>query len=421
MASQHPLTLVTPVLKEKYSLMYDLLRTLKNDLEAEKHEKFKSFDTIHYARWFIMDDVEKGMYGNPENQGMKLVFSVNYDGPEDKLLTGLSKEVGFYIDRIYECCEGYLPENERTVENRVAYLKQWREKASAFYKGAPGISLIQIRNENKLRNYIRNLLDNHSWKNKTAAQVHKLIKDDVLSNPEFEWVKTKVKLPATNWPGMVLLACIILPLIPVVIIWVLIIEFFYERKDSHFELTRSQLNEGHIKKLEEYEDHENQNQFTQLVVMKPGKMRLITFKALMLFARGLIAFWFRKGKLMGIPTIHFARWVLFDNNKRVLFFSNFDGSWQQYLGDFIDQSGWGLTGIFSNTTNFPKTRFLFTGGAYDEEHFLAWSRYTELQTQVWYCAYPELSIKNVNNNTKIRVNLIKDLSEKEATEFLKLI
>jgi len=164
-----------------------------------------------------------------------------------------------------------------------------------------------------------------------------------------------------------------------------------------------------------------QNQFSQLVTMKPGPARLFTYKAMMLLARNLIRYLFVEGKLMGIPTIHFARWVLFDDNKRVIFFSNFDGSWQQYLGDFIDKSGWGLTGIFSNTKLFPKTRFLLTGGAYDEEHFLAWSRNSEIPTQIWYNAYPHLSIKNVNNNSRIRCLLMQDLSEKEAAEFLKLI
>ena len=90
--------------------------------------------------------------------------------------------------------------------------------------------------------------------------------------------------------------------------------------------------------------------------MKPGKVRLITVHALMLFARTLIKNLFVKGKLMGIPTIHFARWVLIDNNKHMMFFSNFDGSWNQYLGDFIDKSGWGLTGIFSNTAKFSKNK-----------------------------------------------------------------
>ena len=123
---------------------------------------------------------------------------------------------------------------------------------------------------------------------------------------------------------------------------------------------------------------------------------------------------------MGIPTIHFARWVILDGGRQVLFFSNFDGSWQQYLGDFIDKSGWGLTAIFSNTADFPRSRYLFWGGAYDEEHFLAWARHTQVPTQVWYSAYPQLSIKNVNTNSAIRHRELikKDLDEQQAQTFL---
>jgi len=109
---------------------------------------------------------------------------------------------------------------------------------------------------------------------------------------------------------------------------------------------------------------------------------------------------------------------MLDNDKQVIFFSNFDGSWQQYLGDFIDKSGWGLSGIFSNTANFPRTRYLFWGGAYDEEHFLAWARYTQITTHVWYTAYPHLSIKNVTTNSIIRHELMRDLNEAQAQTFL---
>jgi hypothetical protein len=280
--------------------------------------------------------------------------------------------------------------------------------------------------------------------------IHRSLKEQVFSDKKFSWITKSYKMPSIYSFNMFLLVIsiiILLPaiigiLLPVIIVWVLIVQYGYERKDEYFTMTRSGLDEKKVEVLETYEDlgkedqsEESkdpidkktkaqmfyQNQFTQLVDMKEGKVRLITFNALMLLARILIPTWFVKGKLMNIPTIHFARWVLFDDNKRVLFFSNFDGSWQQYLGDFIDQSGWGLTGIFSNTKNFPKTRFLFTGGAYDEEHFLAWSRNSELSTQIWYSAYPDLSIKNVNNNSRLRVLLSKNLSNKGAKKFLKLI
>ncbi len=253
----------------------------------------------------------------------------------------------------------------------------------------------------------------------TALQIKNAIKEEVFRNPEFEWAKTPEPVAKKNWPGLIIMGLVILILSPILIVWILIVHFFYERRDKNCYDKRSQLNDDLVRRLERDEDLINQNQFTQVLVMKPGFVRLVTVHAQMLFARTLIKNLFVNGKLMGIPTIHFARWVLFDNDKHMMFFSNFDGSWNQYLCDFIDKSGWGLTGIFSNTVNFPKTKFLFTEGAYDEEHFLAWSRGTQILTQVWYSAYHDLSIKNITNNTLIRNELVKNLSESEAKTFLK--
>ncbi|HXO75906.1 MAG TPA: hypothetical protein VN824_11735, partial [Puia sp.] len=289
---------------------------------------------------------------------------------------------------------------------------------SASFVGAPGRTLGEIRQENELRKYIWQFIHNGNWTNMSAVAIHQKIKEDVLTRQEFQWAKEPVPLPRVNWAGMVLLGLILLILSPLILIWIILIHFLYEKSDKPLGLAPSQIDETHVRRLEEYEDLTNQNQFTQVLVMKPAWMRLITLQGLMLFAGSLIRNLFVNGKLMGIPTIHFARWVMIDNNQRMLFFSNFDGSWQQYLGDFIDKSGWGLTGIWSNTQNFPRTRFLFTGGAYDEEHFLAWSRYYQVPTAVWYCAYPHLSIKNVMNNSYIRNQLMQNLSEEKAKQFL---
>ena len=57
-------------------------------------------------------------------------------------------------------------------------------------------------------------------------------------------------------------------------------------------------------------------------------------------------------------------------------------------------------------------------GAYDEQKFLAWARYTQIQTQIWYADDTSQSIKNVNNNTHIRNELSQTLSEKKAKIFL---
>ena len=133
--------------------------------------------------------------------------------------------------------------------------------------------------------------------------------------------------------------------------------------------------------------------------------------------RLLVRLLFVKGKLMGIPTIHFARWVLLDRD-RMLFYSNFDGSWTQYLGDFIDKSGWGLNAVFGNTRVFPRIWFLFLRGAYDEMHFLGWSRSTQIPTQVWYASELDQSIQNINANTAVRNALNRDLDDAVAQQFL---
>ncbi len=464
MSKQNPLTLVTPIKDEHLEHLYSYLKKMKYELEANKHELFERTKNIHYLRWLIIDDKQSGrphtiFFKNDKEHKPKLIFSSNFDGSVDGHLEDLSDDAeSELIDTVYACCHGYPEKGTRTPESRKAFFEKHKVKTAAFYQGSPGRTVVQILQENKLRNYLKKLIDTGSWDPRlTPREIHQQLKKQVGANEDFEWLKEKIKMPRRNWVKFILFILLVIPLLPVIIIWVLIVQYFYEAKDEYYVKTRSDLDKQKISVLEEYEDlgtekdvkgHGQlsdlppvyyQNQFSQLVEMKPGKVRLITFKAMMLLARVLISSLFVRGKLMGIPTIHFARWVLFDDNKRVLFFSNFDGSWQQYLGDFIDESGWGLTGIFSNTTVFPKSRFLgftgvlakkkfistshflFPGGAYDEEHFLAWSRDSELSTQIWYSAYPELSIKNVNNNSRLRYLFSKDLSERGAKRFFELI
>ncbi|MGN6605011.1 MAG: hypothetical protein ACTHK8_21325 [Ginsengibacter sp.] len=417
MIRQNPLTLLTPVREDRFEKLNEILEKFKVGLNHGLNERFDRLGTLHYARWFVLEEKsfrDKTAFTVP----VRLVFSSNFDGDEEAHATGLVTVFPEYFDELYECCQGYPEPQDRTTASRKNYLLKWKVKTTAFYTGAPGRSLKQIQQEDALQRFIRCYVNQKKWDGMSAVQIKNAIKEEVLKKPEFAFAKKPEKTLDTNWPGLILMGLIMLILLPVIILWILMLHFFYERKDKNCYDKRSVLNDDLVHRLEEDEDLFNQNQFTQVLVMKPGKVRLITVQALMLFARTLIKNLFVKGKLMGIPTIHFARWVLIDNNKHMMFFSNFDGSWNQYLCDFIDKSGWGLTGIFSNTVNFPKTKFLFTGGAYDEEHFLAWSRGTQILTQVWYSAYHNLSIKNIVNNTIIRNELNQNFSEKQARIFL---
>jgi len=425
MTKQHPLIILSPVKTDKLSILKsrleDIRLELKESQEAGQATEFQKVSTLHYGRWVILSrDSFRDEPAVPV--GIRLSFSTNYDGEQENHLTELVTQLTKYFDDVYECCEGYPEPGQRTTESRKNYLKSGLIKTTAFFNGAPGRTVGQIHQEESLRKYIWDFINTSKWNKQTSAvDLHKAIKKEIASKSEFDWAKQKAEVQGIKWFKFISYVLLLVVALPFIIIGALFLYIFYERKEKNVTLTLSQLDDAKVNELKKVEDLFPQNQFTQVAVLKPGIVRSLNFKIWMMRTRVLANNVFVFGKLLNIPTIHFARWVLFDNDKHVLFFSNFDGNWQQYLGDFIDQSGWGLSGIFSNTVNFPKTKFMITGGAYDEEHFLAWSRSTQVPTQVWYCPYPQLSIKNINNNTKIRNELFMNLNEKDAKIFLKRI
>ncbi|MEL6275407.1 MAG: hypothetical protein AAFU03_09935, partial [Bacteroidota bacterium] len=143
-------------------------------------------------------------------------------------------------------------------------------------------------------------------------------------------------------------------------------------------------------------------------------------RAVLTFVKLASRYIFTKGKLGTISSIHFARWVLLDNGRRLLFLSNFDGSWENYLGDFIDKAASGLTAIWSNTDGFPRSRFLIHEGAKDEKRFKAYARSSHLPTEVWYSAYKHLTVHNIWTNAKIRAGLSGPQTPQETAKWLRL-
>ena len=142
-----------------------------------------------------------------------------------------------------------------------------------------------------------------------------------------------------------------------------------------------------------------------------------------------IAFWvigqlaaqrFAPGYLGELGTIHFARWVLLPGTNKLLFFSNYGGSWESYLEDFITKATNGLTGVWSNTIGFPKTENLFTKGATDGERFKYWARRQQQPTRFWYSAYPRLTTARIRMNAAIRQGLATVSTEDEASAWLSL-
>ena len=161
-----------------------------------------------------------------------------------------------------------------------------------------------------------------------------------------------------------------------------------------------------------------QNFLASLTYVKPGLFAIWSLR-LTLFVIGLRArFWDNVGELGEIPTILSARWVIIDNGRRLLFLDHYGGAWESYLNEFIDMSAvTGLNSIWTSTFvkahdkqyGFPETEYRFWKGAQQERPFKAYVRQSQIETLVWYSAYPTLSTVNINTFNDIRQSLFKPL------------
>ncbi len=167
-----------------------------------------------------------------------------------------------------------------------------------------------------------------------------------------------------------------------------------------------------------------------IVDIKPGRFRLFTVWAVLTAIDALARVYFVDGALGGITSIHFARWVILRDRRpvpsaqkrhRLLFFSNYDGSWESYLGEFIDRAASGLTAVWSNTVDFPRTRFLLDDGARDEEAFKQWTRDHQIATQVWWSGVPTRTVQNIRDDVWLRRGLDQTLDDQELARWLRLV
>jgi Dyp-type peroxidase family len=175
-----------------------------------------------------------------------------------------------------------------------------------------------------------------------------------------------------------------------------------------YELTDKPLDEdpdpARIAEIMRRENQGPQNHMIGVSIIKDGFFRRFLSLPFALYGVGLLvkARVFQPGFLSNIGTIHFAQWVNVPGTRKLLFVSNYDGSWQSYLEDFIARARQGASAIWSNTVDFPKTTWLISGGAGDGDRFKRWGRRQMIPTRFWYSAYPKLTATEVRTNAEIR-------------------
>lgn len=390
---------------------------------------FHRLATVHYARFVLIEHFAKS--------GPLLAFESNYDGPEGEdscsegralshHIADLLQNAGEGLERVFSCCRGYRP------GKLESFIRSRQRSAATFYVGSSGRSRGQILWEAALRRKVERILDAGEFSQALPEQVRSAVLKAL--EPEYGSIPTfppqpdllgrvaalrNVAIGLALAGGIAVVAFggplgVAATLVPIgALLW----RFRYlERTDPQFQPEYSAETVAQFREASVDENRFLQNQLTHLVPIKPGPLRWALIRAVFAALQFLAKNQFNQGKLGDIPSIHFARWVLIPD-RGVLFFSNFDSSWQSYLGDFIDQASSGLTAVWSNTVGYPRTTWLLTAGSRDAQRFLAWTRNHQLPSQVWYSAYPGTSIVNVNANTEIRRGLA-DPSSIDAASWL---
>ena len=227
-----------------------------------------------------------------------------------------------------------------------------------------------------------------------------------LAAPEHAPERSRVKTLLSVLPSAAWFATLLPVLLPILL--------YKERTDLPWQPGTPVPGREPVPELKSQEDRVVQNQLTHVVAVKPGIVRRYLLRFVLGSIDKLARNYFNQGDSGGIPTIHFARWVLLEEENLLVFFSNYDGSWENYLGDFIDLAARGLTSVWTNTEGFPRTRLLVGLGARDEERFKNWTRAHQVYTEVWYSAHRDLTVKNVLQNAAIARGLCVAPASKQA-------
>ena len=196
---------------------------------------------------------------------------------------------------------------------------------------------------------------------------------------------------------------------PMIVVWLR----WLERRDSSQDAPP--VDERLLGEMARREDWIPHNHMGSVVLVKPGILRTALFRTghrgLGLVLRVLAT----DGYLGSMRTVHFAHWAFVNNGSRLMFFSNFDHSWESYLDDFIEKAHGGLTLAWGSNVGFPPTRFLMLDGASHGRQFKAWARHSMAVSRFWYSAYSDLTVDQVERNARIADGLRKEtLSVQEA-------
>ena len=432
MTPQDQFTILAPVARESLAELQKILQAMNAPSgladPANQLVPFGAFKGLHFARFVILDDPTLSdieVYGIPRRElPVYLAFSGDCDGPAARLLEEMCNRAGAGLRRIFTHCIGF----DDTTE-LIDWLLARVQPPAAIYVNYVGRTVTQIVEERRLQGALTAEVAKLPPPPEGGAEEQRCQLKDYVSKQLKSGGLTLTPARATpllwalrrclNAIGVPLVSLLVAPLFLVLAPFLVVKLRRLEGADPEI-WPRPSLDA--LRALQAGEDVDVSNQYTALGSLKPGLFRRTLLSVLLFYVNYFARHVFNRGFLARVQTIHFAHWVFMDRRLRLLFTSNYDGGHEAYMDDFINKAAWGLNLVFSSGVGWPKTDWLIRRGARREYQFKYFQRRHQLPTQVWYKAYPGLTLMDLKRNQAIRRGLERArMSNCQALAWLRLL
>jgi Dyp-type peroxidase family len=465
-------TVAVPVAAERdHAALRDALDALGNPAGQAVRDALDRAGTIHFASIALF------CAPDPDDPAIQtaghLVFEISGDGDEDDVLSAFAAHAGETIRPVLAAASGLSGEGDvraLLARHRIGVSPGLKDHAGLLFSGTPGHSVRRIKAEAALEQAVSVIVAEVSrGKERHASAILGETRRRLAGMGGHDWAfqpaESELEKKGGSYSTIAASAAssrIIAAVLALLLVGGVAINYFFvfggyapgffrnvlvvsasalmtivgtliivaiavgsillavRRRERRDPVLEDGLDMARYEEIVRRENFTAQNHLTAVSTMKAGLLRRLSlrfaFFVISLFARTV----FKPGHLADINTIHFARWVLLPKTDRLVFFSNYGGSWESYLEDFITKAAPGLTSVWSNTAGFPRTRFLFTQGARDGDRFKRWARCQQVPTQFWYSAYPDLNTARIRINSAMRKGLAEASTESEARAWLDL-
>ncbi len=389
------LTVLAPIRRGAESALGGILRAIGDDINGKRlsagerpHIDFLRCPRTHFARFAILTDADRGAGCT------RLLFASVYDGDLEGHLAELIAAT-LDMNAIWGGCEGYVD-----AAGFGAFVRRYAREPDAFYVAFRDETVTSIRRAVALpppcaptraghvmrawRRVIRALPIAADLAQAIArfgfAEVYRSTSKIVASLDRITVINVFNRLTGnrmaprhTAHSSVALDNCA--PLVPL---------------ESADELPFAATAAPPFLR----EDLVTQNELTLVTVVQPGRANRVraVLAAIDSYAKRLAP----PGSLLGVSSIHFVRWMLIDDDRRLLLLSDYDNSWESYIDEFAELILSGLDAIWETSFGYPPD------GARDVPALKGFLRAHQVRAEAFYSAYPEVTVLNILDATAAR-------------------